>query len=70
MATGMVSLLNLIVIAESTPVVSIVQAVKSQPSGSKRMGMSVREGDEVFTLDGKRIHAGVPSIGERSIPPP
>jgi predicted alpha-1,6-mannanase (GH76 family) len=60
MATGMVSLLNLIVIAEATPVVSIGHAPQSRsrdplpaPRGT---GLTVRDGNSIYGLDGKRIH--------------
>ncbi|MDB5103726.1 MAG: hypothetical protein JWP91_1415 [Fibrobacteres bacterium] len=57
MATGMASLLNLMVIAESAPVVSIGQDRKTEsPSriGNKGPGVSLVRGDEAFLLDGKR----------------
>lgn len=54
-ATGMVSLLNLIVIAESTPVVSIGRegTMRAMTGGGK--GLWIRGGDGAFSLDGRWI---------------
>ena len=53
MATGMVSLLNLIVIAESTPVVSISQRGKPPSMAPGGNGLRIRRDERIFSLDGK-----------------
>ena len=54
MATGMVSLLNLIVVAETEPVVSLEQ--RARPQGAASIP-TISAGSAVFTVDGKRSTA-------------